>query len=271
MMSGEGAGVRAAAGNEPIYQGRSIRSWVEALQSAEGADGAACWGASEALLHIGMELAATLPALAAAVQRQSGAARALAAAELGRLGARLLAGLARFRAALRTVVLTDSDETVRTSALHALTLLGPTSMSLVPALVEALTDDLPTVRAAAAQDLAQLGTEAKASMAALTTACLRDPELAVRVHAGAALWRVGRRLLPALPALIEGLRSGDEVMCWTAADCLGDMGAEGAQVADAVPALLEALAKKPRSLIRTSIALALERIDPKAAATVQLF
>ncbi|MCI0456537.1 MAG: HEAT repeat domain-containing protein, partial [Gemmataceae bacterium] len=168
----------------------------------------------------------------------------------------------RLRAALRTVVLTDGDETVRTSALHALTLLGPTSTSQVPALVEALRDDWPAARAAAAQDLAQLGTAARESLPALTTACLRDPDLAVRVQAGAALWRVGRRLLPALPALIEGLRSGDPILCWTAADCLGDMGAEAA---DAVPALREALAKQQRALIATSIALALERIDSKAA------
>jgi HEAT repeats len=153
---------------------------------------------------------------------------------------------------LRTVILTDGDETVRTSALHALTLLGPTSTSQVPALVEALRDDLPATRAAAAQDLAQLGTEAKESLPALITACLRDPDVAVRVQAGAALWRVGGRLLPALPALIEGLRSGDPILCWTAADCLGDMGAEAAE---AVPALREALANKQRALISTSIAL----------------
>jgi hypothetical protein len=79
---------------------------------------------------------------------------------------------------------------------------------------------------------------------------LRDPELAVRVQAGAALWRVGRRLVPALPALVEGLRSGDEIIGWTAADCLGDMGAEAA---DAVPGLLEALGTKQRPLINLDL------------------
>lgn len=47
----------------------------------------------------------------------------------------------------------------------------------------------------------------------------------------------------------------------------GDMGAEAAE---AVPALLEALAQKHRALISTSILLALERIDPKTAGGVEL-
>lgn len=260
MISGDGADARATPDKDPMDQGQSIRTWMETLRNGEDV---ACLGASEALLRIGMELAAALPALAAALQHRSGVPRAQVAAELGQLGARLMAVIPRFRSALRAVVLTDGDETVRTSALHALTLLGPTSKSQVPALVEALRDELPAVRAAAAQDLAQLGTEARESVPALLAACLRDADLAVRVQAGAALWRVGRRHVPALPPLIEGLKSGDEVLCWTAADCLGDMGADAAE---AVPALREALVNQQRSLIKTSIALALERIAPPAAA-----
>src|SRR5262249_46905167 len=124
MPSGEGADITTATANEPLFQGRSIRSWVESLSDG---DDAACRRAGEALERTGMELATALTALAAVLQRQMGPPRARAGVELGRLGVRLQAVIPRFRAALRTAVLTDSDETVRTSALQALTLLGPTS------------------------------------------------------------------------------------------------------------------------------------------------
>lgn len=263
MASGEGADFGTTTDGVPTYDGQSIRSWAAALREGEEA---ASLRASEVLLQLGLELAAALPALAQAVQRRSGAVRAQAVDELGRLGSRLQTVAPRFRRELRAVVLSDSDEAVRTSALHALMLLGPMCSSQVPALVEALHDDLPATRAAAAQDLAQFGAEARSTVPALIPVCLHDPELAVRVQAGAALWRVGRKRLPALNVLVEGLRSGDPFLCWTAADCLGDMGAEAAE---AVPDLLEAHAGAQRTLVRMSIALALERIDPKAAAAVQ--
>lgn len=256
-MSSEGA-------DEPTYRGRSVRSWAEDLTAA---DPAACQRAGEAVAQVGAELAAVLPALASALSRLRGPARAAAATELGRLGVRLQAALPRFRDALRAVVLTDRDEDVRTAALHALSLLGPASTSQMPALVEALRDGLPAIRAGAAQDLGQLGAEARDAIAALIATCLNDPDLTVRVQAAVALWRVGRRIYPTFPALIDGLRSGDQVLCWVSAECLGDMGHEAT---GAIPDLLGALATKPLPLIAATILLALERIDPQAARAVAL-
>jgi HEAT repeat protein len=264
MSREEGADVAAADGTL-TYRGRPIRAWVELLGDAD--DVANVPAAAAALIAVGMELVAALPALAPVLTRHSGAVRAQTAADLGRLGVRLLGVVPLFREALRRVVLTDGDEAVRTNALHALSLLGFTGISRVPALVEGLRDDLPAARAAAAQDLAQLGTEARESIPALISTCQYDPDLAVRVQAGAALWRVGRRILPSRRVLIEGLRSDDVLTCWTAADCLGDMGTEAV---DAVPALVEALARQQFPLLRTSIVLALERIDPTAAAGVPI-
>lgn len=252
----------ASTGTGLVYDGRSVRSWVEMLNDTEDATSQS---ASESLVRMSSELVAALPALAPALHRRSGASRAQAASALGLLGVQFLGVITRFRAALRTIVLTDRDEDVRTNALHALRLLGPTCSSQVPALVEALRDELPDTRAAAAQDLAQLGGEARESIPALISACTYDPDLAVRVQAAAALWRVGKRLLPALPTLVEGLHHGEVLSCWTAADCLGDM---GAAAAEAVPALIEAYSKQQFPLIKMSITMALERIDPKAAAAL---
>src|SRR5262245_40132042 len=210
------------AATAPADQNRSARSLAESLRQGD-------LGATEEVFQLGAELVAVLPALADALQRTRGATRAKIASELGRLGSQFLAVIPRLRTALQNVVLTDGDEAVRPVAVDALAALGPMTISHVPGLIESLGSPVPAARAAAAQDLAQLGTEARDSIPSLISTCLNDPDLAVRVHAGVALWRVGRRLFPALPALIEGLQRGDAMTCWTAADCLGDMGADAAE------------------------------------------
>jgi HEAT repeat protein len=130
-------------------------------------------------------------------------------------------------------------------------------------LVEALRDALPHVRSGAAQTLGQLGPEAREAVPALTTAALHDEDLHVRVEAGIAIWRIDKRAGRVLPVLAEALQSDDEVLRWTAAECLGEMGPDAR---DAVPALLEALrANYKARLIRAGIQMALERIDPLAA------
>jgi len=231
------------------------------MTSADGAGN----GHPEAVFRAGAELVAALPAVAEMLQQTQGAARARIAGELGRLGSQFLAVIPRLRAALRNVVLTDGDAAVRTVALDALARLEPMATSHVPGLIEALRDPVPAARAAAAQDLAVLGPEAREAVPALIATCLNDADLAARVHAAVALWRIDRRLYPVLPALVEGLRTGDEMICWSAADCLGDM---GPAAAEAVPALQAAFARVRQRLIRTSIALALEHIDRLAAGTL---
>src|SRR5262245_4677508 len=129
MPSDEGTGVKGVAADGLIFQGRSIRSWAEML--CDG-DITACRSAAEALDRLGLEFANVLTALSVAGERQSSADNALAMANMGRLGVRLLGVIPRFRAALRSAVLTNKDENGRTSALHALTLLGPQSISQVP-------------------------------------------------------------------------------------------------------------------------------------------
>jgi HEAT repeat protein len=245
-------------GGERVETDRESQRWTEEVRWT---DPAAATCATVSVFQRAVEVAAALPAIADALRHTAGPTRASIAAGLGRLGGQFLAIIPRLRAALRNIVLTDGDAEVRAVALDALARLGPMATSHVPGLVEGLSDPAPAARAAAAQDLAQLGGKARDGVAALTSACVNDPDLSVRVHAGVALWRVCRRLYPALPALVEGLHNGDEMLTWTAADCLGDIGPEAKE---AIPALHAAFVRASQRLIRTSIALALERIDPAA-------
>ena len=79
-----------------------------------------------------------------------------------------------------------------------------------------------------------------------------------------ALWKIDRKIQPVIHALTNALEKDNELICWIAAEHLGQMGPDARE---AVPALQQALRREFKiTLVRTGIALALERIDPQAAA-----
>jgi HEAT repeat protein len=85
----------------------------------------------------------------------------------------------------------------------------------------------------------------------------------VRVEAAVALWKIDRKAASVVAVLVKALDDPNELICWMAADCLGQMGPEARE---AVPALQKALQRDFRvALIRTGVSLALQRIDPQAA------
>jgi HEAT repeat protein len=218
--------------------------------------------AAAKLLEIGAAIAEVLPGLTGTLSQANHGQRARAAQVLGDLGTKMLAALPTMRAALRNIVVSDSDADVRTSAAQALALLGPDSQGTVSALVAALKDPLPFVRLSAAHGLAEQGVKARDAVPALTHVMLYDTAPRVRLETAVALWRIDRRAVRVLPVLIQALDDADEAQCWVAADCLGDMGAEAHE---AVPALQALLRRPPHSgLIRMSVGLALQRINPEA-------
>jgi len=78
-----------------------------------------------------------------------------------------------------------------------------------------------------------------------------------------ALWKIDRKGPLVVPALVRALGDANELICWIAADCLGQIGPEARE---AVPALRQALRRDFRiSLIKAGVNLALERIDPQSA------
>lgn len=245
--------------DELSYKGESVSAWMEKLQSGEAAQRQE---AAQALLSLSQAVTATLPGMRAALDHVTGDARAQAAETLGNVGARLLAWIPTLQAALKRTVMSERDEAIRTSALRALLLLEPQGKSNVPSLIEALQDELPGVRADAAFALGELGPDAKDAVARLRHVSLWDVDMGARVQAAVALWRIRQSPAGVVEVLIKALQQGDELLRWTAADCLGEMG-EGAR--EAVPVLQQILETPFKSrMIHLGIALALERIAPEA-------
>jgi HEAT repeat protein len=128
-------------------------------------------------------------------------------------------------------------------------------------------EELEVVRFHAALALGKQGGAAQASVAGLIPTALWDKDPAVRVGAALALWKIDRRGPLVIPALVKALNDQNEFICWMAADCLGEMGPEARE---AIPALQQAMHRPfQMAFIKRGVALALEQLDPTAAARAQ--
>jgi HEAT repeat protein len=194
--------------------------------------------------------------------------RLRAVTALGYLAGDVRRVLPVLRAALEEAALQDGDNGVRTEALRALLRAGPQPATEVGAFVDALHSEVDVVRFHAAIALGDLGRNGRPAVPALIHASLWDEEPAVRVGAAMALWKIDQKGPLVLHVLTEALGDANELICWVAAECLGQM---GPAAREAVPALRQALRRDFRlSLIMTGVRLALERIDPRAPAGVEI-
>jgi hypothetical protein len=188
--------------------------------------------------------------------------RLRAARGLGELAEEVRRILPTLRAALENAALYDEDDEVRTEAVHALLQAGPQPATEVGGLIDALNSDIGVVRCHAAIALGEKGPAAQSAVPALTHASLWDDEPAVQVAAAMALWKIERKAPLVRHVLARALTSSNELICWVAAECLGQM---GPAARDAIPALRLALRRDFRlSLVKRGVRLALERIDPQA-------
>jgi HEAT repeat protein len=190
--------------------------------------------------------------------------RVRAVTALGDLAGEVRRVLPALRAALAEAAFHDGDEGVRAEAVRALLRAGPQPATEVAALVDALHGAIDVVRFHAATALGDYGPDGRPAVPALIHASLWDEEPAVRLGAAMALWKIDRNGPLVLHVLTEALGDANELICWVAAEGLGQM---GPAAREAVPALRQALGRDFRlSLARMAVRLALERIAPQAPA-----
>jgi HEAT repeat protein len=184
---------------------------------------------------------------------------------LATLGGQAHRVLPVLRAALKETALKDEDESVRSQAVHALLQVGPEPDSEVAGLTDSLQNELDVLRFHAAVALGDLGREAQPAVPLLIHTALWDEDPAVRMEAAMALWKIDRTKAPlVIAALIKALANDNELICWIAADRLGQIGPEARE---AVPALRQALERHFKiALVRKGVALALQRIDEQTSA-----
>jgi HEAT repeat protein len=138
--------------------------------------------------------------------------------------------------------------------------LGWLAREAIAALAGTLHDDDPKVREAAAHAIGQMGPDALPALCGMLT----HSDKYVRRNAVWAMGRLGPLARPALADLCRGLKDSDPRTASGAAQSLGNMGADGA---DAVPALAEAMRGTNIVLCRLA-AKALSQIGPPALATL---
>jgi HEAT repeat protein len=243
-----------------------VRSLLQQLLvGLEEPDPAVRQHAIYAWVEVAEALAPAVTALADRLEDEEPGVREAAVRALAALGRQASVALPPLRAALKREALGDRDDgSLRATAAEALHDLGSPRAVPVAELVQALRDPHAAVRFGAAQALGQRGAEGGPAVGPLLQAALRDPDAAVRLEAAVALYRIDRRVDTILPLLVRVLREPDEARRWIAADCLREI---GPAAREAVPALLEGLEGDFRSvLVRNSFLLALNRIDPEAAA-----
>src|SRR5262249_2864277 len=183
---------------------------------------------------------------------------------LGNFGGQAHRLLPALRLALKETALKDDDEFVRSQATRALLQVGPEPDSEVAGLIDSLRNELEVLRFHAAVALGNLGGNARPAVPALIHTAQWDEDPAVRVEAAVSLWKIERSGPLVFPVLIEALAADNELICWMAADALGQIGPEAREAA---PALRRALHRDFKvSLIKTGVLLALVRIDPPATA-----
>lgn len=138
--------------------------------------------------------------------------------------------------------------------------LGWLAREALPALVRALDDDDAKVREAAAHAVGGMGPDALPQLVLM----LGHPDKYVRRHAVWGLGKLGPLARPALPDLCHSLKDPDPRAASGAAQALGNMGADGA---DGVAALAEAMRGTNIVLCRLA-SKALSQIGSPALATL---
>jgi HEAT repeat protein len=249
----------ARVGRDPL-----LTDWLIALSHDspfEGPQTSAAWAGTSPPL-------ASVPSLLSLLKDTDPEVRLRAVTALGDLAGEMRRVLPVLRTALGEVALHEEDDGVRTEAVRALLRAGPQPDTEVAALVDALHNEVDVVRFHAATTLGDFGPVGRSAVPDLIHASLWDEEPAVRMGAAMALWKIDNHREPlVLQVLTKALGDANELICWIAAEGLGQM---GPAAREAIAALRQALQRDFRlSLARTGVRLALERIEAQTPAKVE--
>jgi HEAT repeat protein len=156
--------------------------------------------------------------------------------------------------------LRGKNSSERIQAAKNLGRLGWLAREALPSLVNALEDGDAKVREAVAHAIGQMGPDALP----ILTKMLNHDDKYVRRNAAWAMGKLGPLARPALTSLCTALKDNDPRTASGIAQALGNMGADGAE---AIPALAEAMRGTNIVLCRLA-AKALSQIGPPAVATL---
>jgi HEAT repeat protein len=228
-----------------------VPALTKALRDAD--DVAIC--AALALVQIDPAAIETaVPALIGALER--GMDSRSAAEALARLGPAAKRAVPSLRRALE-----EGAADARKFAAVALGCIGPDAAQATDALVKRLKDDYVDARVAAARALVQIDPANRNLAVPVLVASLADEKAFVREVVPDQLARMGK---PAVPALIEALKSENpRVRC----EVLRVLGKIGAEANESLPAVLRALKDEPWS-VRAAAASALATMGPEAKRAV---
>jgi HEAT repeat protein len=148
-------------------------------------------------------------------------------------------------------------EYVRAGAALALGSIHEDPQRVVPLLAETLESDLASVRRHSARALGRFGSQAEPAVPRMLAQLRRD-DLIFRIDLAEALWYVAKHER-AVPFLVEQVQTGNTPGGFEAAEALGRVGAENADLA--IPALVEALGSTNADITR-SAAKSLGRLGP---------
>lgn len=242
-----GAAARALAAIGPDA-GEAVPALVAALKQPRQA-------LVEPVFHALAEIGkSAVPALVGLLQDKNPYLRQQAARALGEIGREALPAVPALTTALK-----DQDRALSAQAAEALGRIGPGAAEVVPelaALLETRTG-FPPYRRAIARAVGEMGAQAKGVVPALLAA-LRDPDEEVAATAAQALHRFGSAVKVA--DWIDALKNASSREVRTlAARALAERGSEAKE---AVPVLRERLERQEDSFVKTSLAVALGRLDP---------
>jgi HEAT repeat protein len=97
----------------------------------------------------------------------------------------------------------------------------PQPAAQIASLVDALRSKVDIERFHAVISLGDLGSDGRSASAALIHTSLWDQDPAVRVDAAMALWKIDGKLPLVLHVLVKALDDANELICWIAAERLG--------------------------------------------------